>query len=54
MIKFYNNGKEFYADNQEILESYPLETSFYRLNSNAINSFTNALIAAIKSINISS
>ena len=40
MIKFYSCGEEFLLDNKEILDLYPLETSFYKLNSKSIDSFT--------------
>ena len=39
MIKFYKNGKEFLDDNIDILEKYPLDTSFFKMNSKVINSF---------------
>lgn len=36
MIKFYCSGKEFLAENKEILEEYPLETVFFEVNAKAI------------------
>ena len=39
MIKFYKNGKEFLDDNLEILDRYPLDTSFFKMNSKVINTF---------------
>lgn len=39
MIRFYKNGKEFFEDNQKIIEENSLETSFFKLNSKFINSF---------------
>ena len=36
MIKFYCSGKEFLAENKEILEEYPLETVFFKVNAKAI------------------
>lgn len=39
MIKFYNNGNDFYKDNLQILDKYPLDTSFFKVNSSVINTF---------------
>lgn len=36
MIKFYCSGKEFLAENKEILKKYPLETVFFEVNAKAI------------------
>lgn len=41
MIIKYKNGDEFYQDNKEILEKYPLDTSFFKLNSKFLNVFNN-------------
>lgn len=39
MIIKYKNGDEFYQDNKDILEKYPLDTSFFKLNSRFLNDF---------------
>ena len=39
MIKFYENGKAFLDDNLEILNKYPLDTSFFLVNSKSIHTF---------------
>ena len=39
MIKFYENGKAFLEDNLEILNKFPLDTSFFLVNSKSIHTF---------------
>lgn len=39
MIKFYKNGEEFLKDNIVILNQYPLDTSFFKVNSKLLNTF---------------
>lgn len=41
MIIKYKNGDEFYQDSKDILERYPLDTSFFRLNSKFLKVFNN-------------
>lgn len=40
MNKFYKDGNEFRLDNLEILDKYPVDTSFFKVNSHSILSFT--------------
>lgn len=41
MIKIYNSGSEFLAENADILKKYPLETVFFGLNSTLISQTNN-------------
>lgn len=40
MFKYYQNGKEFYQDNQQTLDQNPLDTSFMLLNSKVLTEFS--------------